>query len=490
MRKSSLLLFFILSYIILFSSESHGSWQNIGGDLQHSGYAESQTIPFELRWKYPVGGSDISASVIDDSTLFIGSDDNNLYAIDILTGKLKWQYPTLGKVYTPTAKNGMVFAASFDNYIYALDFKGNLKWKYNTGSSIASPPVVYDDMLYGGFDRYIYAIFIINGSLNWKNTTDGWVESAPAISQGTVYAGSNDNYLYALDAENKNLKWRYKTQGSISSSPSVMNGKVYIGSKDNSIYAIDASNGELKWSKKTNDWIKSSPAVFGKSVYIGSNDNMLYALDIDSGDLLWKFRTNERIDSSPVVIKDMVYAGSGDGTIYALDREKGTLMNKYTIGSGIISLAISDSMLFATSKDGYVYAFGSPVETQPEIPNVPPDTNPPDLKINPIPLNVTSEKLTVSGTAQDASGVMVVTVNGEYAGTANWNSTLTLLNGTNTITIIAVDKAGNINTERRTVAFIPGNVSQKTVPDKIPGFNLLYGFIAFIVLYILIHEKE
>lgn len=484
MRKYFLLLIYILTFIFLFSFLSAGNWQNVGGDLQHSGYSEGSYVPLELIWKYKVGDSDISAPIVDRGTLFVGSDDNNLYALDAVTGKLKWQYPALGKVYTPAAKDGLVFAASFDNNLYALDSNGNLRWKTSTGSSMASPPVVYNDILYGGFDKYIYAIYVINGSIKWTYATDGWIESTPAISQGTVYAGSNDKKIYALDAGNKNLRWSYATGGSISSSPSIVNGIVYFGSRDNNIYAIDSIDGTMKWSEKTSDWVKSSPAVFGNKVFVGSNDNSIYALDADNGDIVWKYPSNGRVESPPVIVKGAVYTGSDDGTIYSIDPEKGNLIDKYEVGNGIISLALSDNMLFASSKDGYVYALGAQQsEIRTTVPAIQIEKIPPVLKINPVPVNVSSEKLMISGTAVDTSGILVVTVNGVEAGTNTWNATLTLLPGPNIITIVAVDKIGNIKTESRTVAYIPSPVNQET--PSIPGFSLSFGFISVIAIVFL-----
>jgi len=471
----------ILFLIFLLPSVSSGNWQNVGGDLAHSGYSEGTYVPFELIWKYKVGDSDISAPIVDRGTLFVGSDDNNLYALDAATGELKWKYPALGKVYTPTAKDGLVFAASFDNYLYALDSNGNLRWKTSTGSSMASPPVVYNDILFGGFDKYIYAIYVVNGSIKWTYATGEWIESTPAISQGTVYAGSNDKKIYALDAGNKNLRWSYVTGGSISSSPSVVNGVLYVGSRDNKVYAIDSVDGTLKWSEKTNDWVKSSPAVFRNKVFVGSNDNSIYALNTDNGDIVWKYPTNGRVESPPVIVKGAVYAGSEDGTIYAIDPENGNLIDKYEADNGIISLALSDNMLFATSRDGYVYAFGAqPSEIGTTVPVMQIEKIPPVLKINPVPVNVTTEKLMISGTAQDTSGILVVTVNGVEAGTNSWNSTLTLLPGPNTITIVAVDRSGNIKTESRTVSYIPSPVNQGT--PSIPGFSLSFGLISLITI--------
>lgn len=477
------LIYFIV-VIFLSTSISSGNWQNYGGDLQHSGYSESSPIPLELRWKYKAGDADISAPIIDEGILFVGSDNNDLYAIDAVKGELKWKYSTLGKVYTPAAKNGIVFAASFDNNIYALDYEGNLKWTSNTGSSMASPPVVYNNILYGGSDRDIYAIYINNGSVNWRYATEGWIESSPAISQGTVFAGSNDHNIYALDAGNKNLRWKYTAGGSITSSPSVINGIVFSGANDNYVYAINSNSGELKWRKETNDIVKSSPAGIQNVIYIGSNDNTIYALNMDNGDIIWNFKTSGWVDSQPIVTKDIVYAGSNNGIIYAIDREKGELAGSYETGSGIISLAISDNMLYATSEDGYVYAFGAETPEATIIPKVAQDYILPELKINPIPLNVTSETLTVSGTAKDSSGIIVVTVNGIEAGADNWKATLTLTNGTNIISIIVVDKAGNIKTDVRKVTYIAPAI-RETPRAQTPGFSLYISLISFITIFLL-----
>ena len=486
MIKRTVLIIFVLIFGI---SDTSANWQNFGGDIQHSGYSESSPVPLGLIWEYKVGSSDISSPIVDTGVLYVGSDDDNLYAIDIMTGKLKWKYTANGKIYTPTTKDGNVFFASVDNLIYVLDFDGNLKWKHDTGSSSASPPVVYNNILYDGCDRYICAIYVINGSLKWRYATDSLIESAPAIAQGMIYFGSNDGNIYALD-ENKNLIWKYKTGGKISSSPSIVNGILYIGSDDNNIYAINAGSGELKWFKRTGDWIKSSAAVFGNSVYIGSNDNILYDLSVDGGDIIWKFRTDGAVDLPPIATRGIVYAGSEDGTIYALDAIKGISTDKYMVGNKIISLALSDNMLFATSKDGYVRAFGmvnnptttntpamttnTPVTTTNTSATNTPVNIPFEIRINPLP-DVISDKLTISGTAQSPNDILVVTVNGVNAGAINWNTTLTLSNGTNNITIVAVDKAGNIKTKYITITL---------APVKTPGFDMLSVVGSITIIYI------
>lgn len=492
MRKKLFPVLLFILILILFPYNSSANWQNFGGDLQHSGYSENKPVPLELNWKYKIGNSEITAPIIDSGILFVGSDDNNIYAINIISGELKWKYSALGKFYTPAAINKMVFAASFDNNIYALDYDGNLLWTYSTGSNIASPPVVYNDLLYGGSEKNVYSIHIKNGSLKWRYATNDWIESTPAIVQGVLFVGSNDNSIYALNADDKELRWSYRTGGRVSSSPSIINGILFVGSNDGKVYAMDSSSGDLKWSRNTNDWVRSSPAISGRSLYIGSNDNFIYSLHTDNGDVLWKFQTAGQVESPPIVIRDMVYAGSNDGNIYVLDTKDGSLKDQYSLESGVIALAVSDNMLFATSTDGYVYAFGASV-SQPSVIEIPlPDTIPPVLVIKPVPIEVTSKTLSISGTARDSSGILVVIVNGIEAGTTSWNATVTLIEGMNTIKIVAVDNNGNIQNKMLNVSYVPGAVSagDEKETSKIPGFNILFSLFGFIISMHLIRFKK
>ena len=97
------------------------------------------------------------------------------------------------------------------------------------------------------------------------------------------------------------------------------------------------------------------------------------------------------------------------------------------------------------------------------------DTTAPTLSIN-SPLNgatVTSASLPVSGTATDNGngndGISAVTVNGvgvngdtaSGTGTANWNTTIALYSGANTITVIATDGVGNATQNQISVTYNP-----------------------------------
>ena len=56
-----------------------------------------------------------------NGVVYVGSDDNNLYALNASTGALLWKYITGNYVSSsPAVANGMVFVESWDGYLYSF----------------------------------------------------------------------------------------------------------------------------------------------------------------------------------------------------------------------------------------------------------------------------------------------------------------------------------------------------------------------------------
>ena len=244
--------------------------------------AKFSAIPGEIQWKYETGGGVSSSPAIgEDGTVYVGSNDNKLYAVDGETGKHKWEYETGGGVHSSPAigADGTVYVGSNDKYVYALDGEtGEKKWQYKTRGAVSSSPVIGEDrtVYVGSNDNKLYAIDGETGNQKWEYETGEDVRSSPAIgADGTVYVGSNDKYVYALDGETGEKKWRYKTKGAVSSSPAIgSDGTVYVGSDDDKVYALEGQTGEKRWQYDIWGDVKSSPAIGADgTVYVGTNGN-------------------------------------------------------------------------------------------------------------------------------------------------------------------------------------------------------------------------
>jgi outer membrane protein assembly factor BamB len=202
-------------------------------------------------------------------------------------GQLKWNYTTGSSVdSSPAVANGIVYVGSYDNNVYALYANNGTKlWNYTTGGPVFSSPAVVNGVVYvGSYDYNLYALNATTGAKLWNYTTGDYVWSSPAVVNGVVYAGSNDNNVYALYANNGTKLWNCTTKGIVQSSPAVVNGVVYVGSRypDNNVYALNANNGTKLWNYTTGSMVESSPAVVNGVVYVGSDDGNLYAVGNES----------------------------------------------------------------------------------------------------------------------------------------------------------------------------------------------------------------
>jgi len=275
-------------------------------------------------------------------TVYIGSNDHYVYAINASTGGLRWRYQTGGLVLSsPAVANGVVYVGSADGYLYALrSSDGTLIWRYYTGADNDTLPAVANGVVYFGDygDSYVYALNASNGSLLWRYQTGGVINSPLEIVNGVIYVGSYDDYVYALNASNGSLLWRYLTTGNgiIDSSPAVANGVVYIGTTDDYVYALNASNGTLLWRYLTGGEIQSSVVVDNGAIFVASLDGYLYALNASNGSLLWRYQIMSNNFASPAVASGVVYVG-GFVYVYALNASNGSLLWSYQTGDNVQS---------------------------------------------------------------------------------------------------------------------------------------------------------
>ena len=87
-----------------------------------------------LLWDFSTGGGVYSSPAADNTTLYIGSNDSCLYALDKENGRLKWKFKTRGEIKSqPLLYKGSVIFNSTDGLVYSID-KSNAKeqWTFNT----------------------------------------------------------------------------------------------------------------------------------------------------------------------------------------------------------------------------------------------------------------------------------------------------------------------------------------------------------------------
>lgn len=207
-------------------------------------------------WRFETEGRIRSSPAVAEGVVFVGSADGRVYAVDLGTGQERWRYEPDGVslvsadfgfdrksiISSPTVVDGTVYVGSRDGWMYAIDqASGAFKWRADHSVSWAmSSPAVVGETLYSGTSdgTFVHALDVATGEELWRFDADGYTWSSPAVAGDVVYIGDGAGNLWALDRETGEVRWNYRARGSIMSSPAVANGMVYFGSDDGNVYAL------------------------------------------------------------------------------------------------------------------------------------------------------------------------------------------------------------------------------------------------------------
>jgi outer membrane protein assembly factor BamB len=377
--------------------------QNFHAGVQQTGvYTNQNYSTFAgLKWQFKTAGKIFSSPAVIGGIAYIGSEDHNLYAVDVKTGTLLWKFETGGAVHSsPSVNKNVVCFGSYDGNYYALNARtGKLLWKFKTGGEkkvgakglwTMQPSNEYMDDLYdfflsspvfsanssmvyfGSSDGNLYAVNTAIGKLKWAFKTNGLIHTTPALYNGKLFFGSWDTYFYAVDAATGKLAWKFKTRDQpeyhllegVQASAACSNGMVYIGARDGFFYALSAATGKVVWKYAAdNSWVLTTAAVQNGVVYTGTSDTYLFlAFDAKTGRQIFKYKANGYVYSSPALTATTAFFGDFTGKLFAIDTKTGKLNGQYTVAArqqnaaAVLRADTLDYGYLAKDKDNALYA--------------------------------------------------------------------------------------------------------------------------------------
>ncbi|QDT90323.1 PQQ-like beta-propeller repeat protein [Gimesia algae] len=308
-----------------FSTPASADWPQFRGDAARSGYTEAP-LPnrMELQWTFRTKHAPAPAwpthtrikfdevfqpIIVNQTVLFGSSADDQLYALDLKTGELKWKFFTEGPIrFAPAAWKDRVFVASDDGCLYALAIKdGALLWKKQGG-----PEKKY----IMGNDRLIS---------HWP------ARGGPVVHGDQVYfaAGiwpSDGVYLYALDAETGDDVWQNQNSGQLlmnqphggASARSGVSSQGYLAASQDQIFmptgravpaAFERASGKFQYYHlQKNQQRGGSDVVLADQFFC--NAGCLY--DQTNGDLTQQTGTGPMVATPQGILR-----GNGQSLIYS-----------------------------------------------------------------------------------------------------------------------------------------------------------------------------
>ena len=311
-----------------------------------------------------------SGIVGDGDSLYVGSSDGRIVALDATQRAANAAYPSPGEweygittesrgsfgcstsqvastVYgTPVLTDGHLCVGTYEGQVFMLEAEARMansafpqvrsgEWKYprddeKLGPIVGSPAIVGDTVFvcssisekrrtYG----IVYAIDRLYGDELWvSERLDGKLWVTPAVENGVVYISTYDGHIYALSADTGELQsWSYAADVGFVSSPLVRDGMVYAGSFDRTLQAVAVGSTTAQWSFVGGNWFWATPVLIGDILYAPCLDGSLYALSAASGNEVWAepFVASGPLATTPVVMGDKLGLVTKDGDVYIVD---------------------------------------------------------------------------------------------------------------------------------------------------------------------------
>jgi outer membrane protein assembly factor BamB len=369
------------------------------GSNDHFLHALDAVSGHEL-WKFQTGANVNSTPAVVGGTVYFLSLDGNAYALDAHTGKQLWKFATSGEsrlnlagIYgllpsrevvpdvwdfylsSPVVEDGTVYFGSGDHNVYALDARtGTLRWKFQAGDVVHSSPAIADGFLYVGcWDGVLYTLNAKTGQLVWKfaSSVDAThfmqgIPGSPAVASGIVVFGSRDNNIYALDAKSGKELWRQGNHGSwVIASPAILDGVMYVTTSDTMVLrALELKTGTEIFTLPYKAYGFSSPAVAGGHAYFGTFDGVVYDADLKARKLVGEFRVQASRNHKELLTEDghlntsVIFGPNGpDGNPNnSIDASMVGIDHLLQLGSILSSPAVANGVVYISSADGSVYA--------------------------------------------------------------------------------------------------------------------------------------
>jgi outer membrane protein assembly factor BamB len=335
-------------------------------------------------WSFQAEGPIRGSAAIGGDSLYFGSADGFIYAVNKADGRLRWKFQTGGPIAgAPALAGNTVIVSGRAERVFALDAAdGRPRWSFEMQPDLPTPtewnyftaPPVVDgkQVLVASGDGRLYSLDIASGTQLWSFGTADSLRAAPLVSGGVVYQPSGDDHVYALSAADGKLLWKYATAGvgydlskgfirsDIFTRPTLQGGLLVFGSRDANVYAIDVATRQKTWSFAYDSTWAMSSTVDSGTVYVGwSTNNRINALDLATGEKKWEFDAGAHTYTTALIHGAHSYWGSANGRLYKLDKSTGALGWAYEVGSEIYSSPVGDGdTLYFGADDGRLRAVG------------------------------------------------------------------------------------------------------------------------------------
>ncbi|MGQ9677916.1 MAG: outer membrane protein assembly factor BamB family protein [bacterium] len=296
------------TYTVAASYEIRARAKNSRGRV--SGWSEPLIVEIspgegEVRWRFtytdteqPEDSADFSNHIFSigpEGNVYIPAGDIPALMCRNPIGNRRWEFIpedddelSIGATIAP---DGTIYFGTEDGNLYALNPNGVKKWKVTFRSGITSVPALgADGTIYIQTENdSAFALNPENGSKKWSFYAGGGEHSPVVGPDGTIFVAQDDT-LFALDPATGQAKWRYGMRQAIGNTPAIDTRRsvVYVVDEDGWLASVNLSDGRENWSVRFVGELSAPVIGEDGTIYITLSGTLL-SLIPENGDIRWQF---------------------------------------------------------------------------------------------------------------------------------------------------------------------------------------------------------
>jgi outer membrane protein assembly factor BamB len=273
----------------------------------------------------------------------------------------------------PAVDNGLVFAGSDQGELLAVALDtGKKVWLKKLGLALSAGPAAgYGMVVVGSTKGAVIALDAASGSVLWKTRVNAELLSAPAIGEKVVVMRAVDGHLHGFDARKGNELWSVEQQVPRLSLrgtaiPVIAKEMAISGFDNGKVMAVSLSTGDTVWDTALASPhgrteldrlvdIDSAVRVLGDNVFAVGFQGRTAMLALDSGQIWWAHDMSSERGLS--VDDDNLFVTQSDGIVVALRQRDGSEVwrNDKLKRRGLSVPAVTSTAIAVADYQGYLH---------------------------------------------------------------------------------------------------------------------------------------
>ena len=274
-------------------------------------------------------------------TLYFGTENGEVYALDAKTGDIRWQTKVKGEVLAaPAVDENVVVVNTGSGVMFALDaVSGEELWTYESDvpalslRGIAAPTASNGGAIVGTASGKLAVNLLGTGQTAWEQTISSPsgateldrivdIDSKPLVRAGMIYTISFDGTLAAVELRSGRVVWKreYKSYRRVTAQGNTL----FVVDNNSNVFSLDRRNGVEFWSQGSLKGRALTAATpIGDYVVVGDNFGFLHWLTQSDGKIVSRMDIggddeDEAIYAAPVADGDVLYTQTRDGELVAI----------------------------------------------------------------------------------------------------------------------------------------------------------------------------